>query len=339
MATDLGEVASEAAGPAHAPGAGLRRQPRAPDRSAGRRDRRRRPLPAGPLEPRRERHPLDPGGRHGRDRGVGPGRLAVVDDGPGLAPDDHERAFERFYLWDRYGADRPVGTGLGLAIVAELAAAMGGRTTIESAPGEGSVVRARARACAGSGPPGLRTAYAALKDGEHHRHSVRVTSPPILEERDMKRSTLVVAFAAVLATLVAATAAFAAGPNGKVLFRYTGELTAKSSSSVTVSVENGNRPALRSLLGKSQERDLRDRRQDRLPALVGRNPDEGRHRRTSNVGDYGDRERPRRSRFVVRRDRGDGRRHRRRPRRRPDEADASRCTSSAARSSRARPAR
>ena len=68
----------------------------------------------------------------------------------------------------------------------------------------------------------------------------------------MKRSTLVVAFAAVLATLVAATAAFAAGTNGKVLFRYTGELTAKSSSSVTVSVENGNRPALRSLLGRSQ---------------------------------------------------------------------------------------
>jgi len=68
----------------------------------------------------------------------------------------------------------------------------------------------------------------------------------------MKRSTLVVAFAAVLATLVAASAAFAAGPNGKVLFRYTGELTAKSSSSVTLSVENGNRHALRSLLGKSQ---------------------------------------------------------------------------------------
>jgi two-component system OmpR family sensor kinase len=67
------------------------------------------------------------------------GRLAVIDDGPGLAPGDHERAFERFYLWDRYGADRPVGTGLGLAIVAELAAAMGGRTTIESIPGEGSV--------------------------------------------------------------------------------------------------------------------------------------------------------------------------------------------------------
>ena len=68
-----------------------------------------------------------------------PGRLAVVDDGPGLAADDLGRAFERFYLWDRYGADRPVGTGLGLAIVAELATAMRGRVTVESEPCVGSV--------------------------------------------------------------------------------------------------------------------------------------------------------------------------------------------------------
>jgi two-component system OmpR family sensor kinase len=67
-----------------------------------------------------------------------PGRLSVLDDGPGLATDDLERAFERFYLWDRYGADRPVGTGLGLAIVAELATAMGGRVTVESAPDKGA---------------------------------------------------------------------------------------------------------------------------------------------------------------------------------------------------------
>ena len=66
------------------------------------------------------------------------GRLDVIDDGPGLAQDDLERAFERFYLWDRYGADRPVGTGLGLAIVAELADAMGGRVTVASEPGTGS---------------------------------------------------------------------------------------------------------------------------------------------------------------------------------------------------------
>ena len=66
-------------------------------------------------------------------------KIGVVDDGPGIEPDDLDRAFERFYLWERYGVDRPVGSGLGLAIVAELATAMGGRTTIESTPGEGSV--------------------------------------------------------------------------------------------------------------------------------------------------------------------------------------------------------
>jgi two-component system OmpR family sensor kinase len=67
-----------------------------------------------------------------------PGRLAVVDDGPGIEPEDLDRAFERFYLWERYGVDRPVGSGLGLAIVAELAAAMRGRVTVVSAPGHGS---------------------------------------------------------------------------------------------------------------------------------------------------------------------------------------------------------
>ncbi len=66
------------------------------------------------------------------------GRLDVIDDGPGLAAGDLERAFERFYLWDRYGADRPVGTGLGLAIVAELAAAMDGRVAVASDQGAGS---------------------------------------------------------------------------------------------------------------------------------------------------------------------------------------------------------
>jgi hypothetical protein len=69
----------------------------------------------------------------------------------------------------------------------------------------------------------------------------------------MKRSALVIALASALAMLVAATAAFGSGTNGKVLYRYTGKLTAKSSSSVSVTVENGNRPALRSLLGKSQD--------------------------------------------------------------------------------------
>jgi len=68
----------------------------------------------------------------------------------------------------------------------------------------------------------------------------------------MKRSTIVGAFAAVAATLVATTAAFAGEPGGKALFRYVGQLQSTTSSSVTVTVENGNGPALHSLLGQSQ---------------------------------------------------------------------------------------
>jgi two-component system sensor histidine kinase BaeS len=92
-----------------------------------------------------------------------PGRLDVVDDGPGLAAGDLERAFERFYLWDRYGADRPVGTGLGLAIVAELAAAMGGRVAVASEPGAGSTFSLLLRAAAPPAPPaGAESIYARL---------------------------------------------------------------------------------------------------------------------------------------------------------------------------------
>jgi signal transduction histidine kinase len=52
--------------------------------------------------------------------------ISVDDDGPGIAPGDLERVFERFYQADR-GRNRLMGSGLGLTIVAELAEAMGGR--------------------------------------------------------------------------------------------------------------------------------------------------------------------------------------------------------------------
>jgi two-component system, OmpR family, sensor kinase len=69
---------------------------------------------------------------------VAPGRLAVADTGPGLAPDDLPHAFDRFFLYDKYGKERPVGSGLGLAIVKQLAQAMGGEVTVRSAPGAGA---------------------------------------------------------------------------------------------------------------------------------------------------------------------------------------------------------
>jgi signal transduction histidine kinase len=52
--------------------------------------------------------------------------ISVDDDGPGIAPGDLERVFERFYQADR-GRNRLMGSGLGLTIVAELAEAMGGK--------------------------------------------------------------------------------------------------------------------------------------------------------------------------------------------------------------------
>jgi len=64
-----------------------------------------------------------------------PGELRVEDTGPGLELEDRERAFERFYLHERYGRERPVGTGLGLAIVKELTEAMGGTVEVTSQPG------------------------------------------------------------------------------------------------------------------------------------------------------------------------------------------------------------
>jgi signal transduction histidine kinase len=61
-----------------------------------------------------------------------PGRLLVSDTGPGIPLDDVSHAFERFYLYDKIGKERPVGSGLGLAIVKQLVVAMGGDVRVES---------------------------------------------------------------------------------------------------------------------------------------------------------------------------------------------------------------
>ena len=60
-------------------------------------------------------------------------RLAVLDEGPGLDPDEGERVFQRFYRGSasRGGAS---GTGLGLAVVEALAARWGGGVTLANRP-------------------------------------------------------------------------------------------------------------------------------------------------------------------------------------------------------------
>src|SRR6202023_1150778 len=77
---------------------------------------------------------------------VGAGNVAgtpplwVVDDGPGLLPDQLPRVFERHVTSDRAGGRRK-GSGLGLAIVAELAAAMGAAVRAESPVADGRGTR------------------------------------------------------------------------------------------------------------------------------------------------------------------------------------------------------
>jgi signal transduction histidine kinase len=68
-----------------------------------------------------------------------PATIRVEDDGPGLDAADLPHAFERFYLYERCGKDRPVGTGLGLSIVKELTETMGGSVAVASEVGEGTV--------------------------------------------------------------------------------------------------------------------------------------------------------------------------------------------------------
>ncbi len=63
---------------------------------------------------------------------AGEASLTVSDTGPGIPADDVPRAFERFYLYDKIGKDRPVGSGLGLAIVKQLVTAMGGEVSVRS---------------------------------------------------------------------------------------------------------------------------------------------------------------------------------------------------------------
>jgi two-component system sensor histidine kinase BaeS len=73
------------------------------------------------------------------------GSVRVEDTGPGLESEERAHAFERFYLHERYGRERPVGTGLGLAIVKELTEAMGGSVEVESEPGRRTTFTVRLR--------------------------------------------------------------------------------------------------------------------------------------------------------------------------------------------------
>lgn len=69
-------------------------------------------------------------------------RLSVIDNGPGIAPADLGRVFERFYRADKSRArlQETVGTGLGLSICQAVVTAHGGTIDCRSTLGEGTQI-------------------------------------------------------------------------------------------------------------------------------------------------------------------------------------------------------
>jgi len=90
----------------------------------------------------------------GAEHENGVARLSVADEGPGLAPEDAERAFARFWR----GRDGKPGSGLGLAIVRATAERHGGRAYAEGSrftielPALKPPAEAPLRDLSGSGP-------------------------------------------------------------------------------------------------------------------------------------------------------------------------------------------
>jgi signal transduction histidine kinase len=66
-------------------------------------------------------------------------RISVLDTGPGIAPEDRSRIFEKFQQADSGHTRRHAGTGLGLAICKELTGILQGEIQLDSEVGRGSM--------------------------------------------------------------------------------------------------------------------------------------------------------------------------------------------------------
>lgn len=65
--------------------------------------------------------------------------IQVLDQGPGIPPDEQEKIFEEFYQFGRQRIDSNKGLGLGLAIAARLSHLLDHEITLQSVPGAGSM--------------------------------------------------------------------------------------------------------------------------------------------------------------------------------------------------------
>ena len=67
----------------------------------------------------------------------------MTDQGPGIAKEDQERIFERFYRVDAARSRQTGGTGLGLSIVKHVMSNHGGEVALWSQQGSGSTFTVR----------------------------------------------------------------------------------------------------------------------------------------------------------------------------------------------------
>jgi signal transduction histidine kinase len=74
---------------------------------------------------------------------AGDWRVAVIDQGSGIPPDQIERIFERFYRIETRDGRRAPGTGLGLAIARHIVDLHGGHLGVENAATGGSIFSVR----------------------------------------------------------------------------------------------------------------------------------------------------------------------------------------------------
>jgi signal transduction histidine kinase len=87
--------------------------------------------------------------------------MSVADRGHGIAPDDLAHIFEPFYRGRTAVEQQIRGNGIGLSLVQQLLKALGGRVTVQSAPGQGATFTLHlpiAAATAGTAGAGLTAA-------------------------------------------------------------------------------------------------------------------------------------------------------------------------------------
>lgn len=114
-----------------------------------------------------------PGGKVlvGVRRRGGHAAIEIVDQGPGIAPEDCERIFAEFVRLDRHRGGRIEGLGLGLSIVKRLCELIGLRIALRSQLGRGSAFRIDGLVCV---PPQLNPVVHTSRSHQRRLEGLRV---------------------------------------------------------------------------------------------------------------------------------------------------------------------